>query len=199
MSKQKIIAEIISLILNPLFVLVPVPFFLVYEKTGSLMLSFAWTAVSVSFIFIYFLVILTGIKIGIVSDLDISKREQRPLLFLIGMVLTLIYLATLFLFHAPGILIIGTMSIILGIIILGVVNTYTKVSWHLAVLSALLTFLIIAEGWRALVGLLLLPVVAWARIKTKNHTLFQTILGALLGAVTILVLYVIFKYILGYA
>jgi hypothetical protein len=198
MSKQKIIAEIISLILNPLLILVPVPFFLVYEKTGSLMLSFVWTVVSVSFLFVYFLAILAGIKIGVVSDLDISKREQRPLLFLIGMILALIYFATLFLFHAPGILIIGTICIILGIIILGVVNMFTKVSWHLAVLSALLTFLIIAEGWRALLGLLLLPVVAWARIKTKNHTLFQTILGTVLGTGTVIVIYVIFKYVLRY-
>jgi hypothetical protein len=198
MSKQKVIAEIISLILNPLLILVPVPFFLVYEKTGSLMLSFVWTVVSAFFLSLYFLAILAGIKIGIVSDLDISKREQRPLLFLIGMILALTYFATLFLFHAPGILTIGTISIILGIIILGAVNMFTKVSWHLAVLSALLTFLIIIEGWRTLPALLLLPVVAWARIKTKNHTLFQTILGAVLGTVTILTIYVIFKYVLRY-
>lgn len=199
MSKQKIIAEIISLVLNPLLVLVPLPFFLLYEKTGDVMFSFIWTVVSVLFIFAYFLAVLIGIKIGVVSDLDISKREQRPLLFLIGMLLSLIYIAVLYLFHAPVILAIGTISLILGIIVLGVINMFTKVSWHLAVLSALLTFLIIAEGWRALIGLLLLPLLAWARIKTKNHTLFQVILGAGLGAGIIIVIYATFKYVFKYA
>ena len=40
---------------------------------------------------------------------------------------------------------------------------------------------------------------AWARIKTKNHTLFQTVLGTLVGALTTIVIYVIFKYIGKYA
>jgi hypothetical protein len=171
----------------------------VYEKTGSVTLSFAWAAVSVFFIFVYFLAILIGIRLGDFSDLDVSRREQRPLLFLIGMVLTLIYFAALFLFHAPQILVIGTIAIISGIIVLGVVNMFTKASAHLAVLSAILTFLLIAEGWKILFGFLLLPLLAWARIKTRNHTLLQTILGTLLGAITILVLYAIFKYIFRYA
>ncbi|MGA2967607.1 MAG: hypothetical protein ABSD69_00325 [Candidatus Levyibacteriota bacterium] len=198
MTKTKIIGEIISLVLNPLLILVPVPFFLVYEKTGSVTLSLVWTAVSVFFILVYFLAILIGIRIGIFSDFDISRREQRPLLFSIGMVLTLIYFAALFLFHAPGILIIGTIAIILGLIVLGVVNMFTKASAHMAVLSALLTSLLIAEGWKALFGILLLPLLAWARIKTRNHTLLQTALGTLLGVATILALYVIFKYIIKY-
>jgi len=45
---------------------------------------------------------------------------------------------------------------------------------------------------------LLLPLLAWARIKTRNHTLLQTALGTLLGVATILALYVIFKYIIKY-
>ena len=191
-------AEIISLVLNPLVVLVPLPFFLVYEKTGNFMLSVAWTMVSAIFIFIFFLAILVGIKIGVFSNLDISKREQRPLLFAIGMVLALVYFATLFLFHAPTILLIGTTTLFLGLIALSAVNMFTKVSGHLAVLSAFVTFLIIAEEWRALITILLIPLLIWARIKTKNHTLFQTILGVELGAGIIIVIYVIFKYILGY-
>jgi hypothetical protein len=199
MTKSKILAQIISLILNPLLILIPVPFFLVYEKTGDFLLSFIWTIVSVFFIFVYFLAILIGIRIGVFADLDVSKKEQRPLLFSIGMVLTLIYFVVLFLFHAPGILIVGATSIVLGILVLGVINMFTKASGHLTVLSALLTFLIIAEGWRACAALVLLPVLIWARIKTKNHTLLQTLLGTLIGAGTIIGIYVIFKYILKYA
>lgn len=198
MSKTEIVAEVISLILNPLVILVPVPFALVYEKTNSLPLAFQWTAVSVFFIFIFFLAILAGIKIGVFSNLDISKREQRPLLFSIGMILAVVYFTTLFLFHAPAVLMAGTIAIILGLIVLDIVNLFTKVSGHLAVLSAFLTFATIAEGWKALVGVLLIPILIWARIKTKNHTLLQTMLGILLGTLTTLAVYAIFKYILGY-
>jgi hypothetical protein len=193
MSKK--IAEIISYVLNPLVVLMPVPFFLVFEKTNNLLLAFQWTGVSIFFIFVFFLLILAGIKFGVFSDLDISKREQRPVLFSVGMALAISYFIFLFLFHAPLVLIVGTMAIILGLIILAIVNTFTKASGHLAVFSAFLTFLVLVEGWEFLIGFLLLPVLAWARIKTKNHTVLQTILGTLVGTLTTLAIYVIVKYV----
>jgi hypothetical protein len=193
MSKK--IAELISLILNPLVVLIPVPFFLVFEKSNNLILSLHWAGLSIIFIFVYFLLILSGIKFGIFSDLDLSKREQRPISFLVGIFLTISYLIFLFLFHGPGILQIGGFALILGVIVIGIINTFTKVSWHLAVLSAFLTSMVLIEGWGLLIGFLLLPILAWARIKTKNHTISQTILGSVIGILTTVVIYVIVKYI----
>jgi hypothetical protein len=191
----KKIAEIISLVLNPLVVLIPVPFFLIFETTDNLTLSLRWTGISIFFIVVFFLLILVGIKFGVFSDLDISKREQRPIAFLVGLFLAIIYLIFLFLFHSPGILQMATFALMLGVIVIGVVNTFTKVSWHLAVLSAFLTFLLLAGEWKGLLGILLIPLLAWARIKTKNHTLLQTVLGSIIGILTTIVIYVIVKYI----
>lgn len=193
MSKK--IAELISLVLNPLVILIPVPFFLVFEKTGNLFFSLQWAGISIFFIFLFFLFILLGIRFGIFSDLDVSKREQRPIMFLTGMLLTISYLIFLLLFHAPGILLVGTFALILGLIVLGIVNMFTKVSGHLAVLSAFLTFMVLVEGWEFLLGFVLLPLLVWARIKTKNHTLLQTVLGSIVGVLTTIVFYVIVKYI----
>ena len=198
MTKTTLVAEIISFVLSPLTLLAPVPFFLVYEQTNSLSSSAIWSIISIVFILIFFLIILAGIKIGVFSDLNISKREQRPLLFTMAMILTLIYLATLFLLRAPQDLLIGTTAIIFGLVVIGAVNIFTKVSGHLTVLSAFVTFVIIAEGWRALIMLILIPMLIWARIKTKNHTLIQTILGTILGSAIIITIYVIFKYIIGH-
>lgn len=193
---SKIFAEIVSLILDPLIVLIPVPFFLVFEKTSNLFLSFVWAGISTFFILLYFLFVLVGVRLRIFSDLDLSKREQRPLAFLVGFLLTISYLTLLFLLHAPGILQIGTFALILGVVIIAIANMFTKVSWHMAVLSAFLTSIVIIEGWKVLPGFFLLPLVAWARIKTKNHTLFQTILGSLIGILTTIIFYVIVKNII---
>ena len=188
---QKKIAELISLVLNPLVILIPVPFFLVFEKTGNLFVSLQWTGISIFFIFVFFLLILLGIRFGFFSDLDISKREQRPILFLIGMFLTISYLIFLLLFHSPGILLVGSLALILGLLIIGIVNMFTKVSVHLVVLSAFLTFMVLVEGWEFLLGFALLPLLAWARIKTKNHTLLQVVLGSVVGILTTIIIYVI--------
>jgi len=90
---------------------------------------------------------------------------------------------------------LGTIAIASGLVVLGLVNAFTKVSGHLSVLSAFLTFLVLAEGPLFITSFVLIPLLAWARIKTKNHTLFQTVLGTLVGALTTIVIYVIFKYI----
>lgn len=193
---SKIFAEIVSLILDPLVVLIPVPFFLIYEKTSNLFLSFIWSGISMFFILLYFLFVFVGVKLGIFTDLDLSKREQRPLAFLVGLLLTISYLILLFLLHAPGILQIGTFALILGVVIIAIANMFTKVSWHMAVLSAFLTSILLIEGWKVLPGFFLLPLVAWARIKTKNHTLFQTILGSSIGILTTIIFYVIVKNII---
>lgn len=195
MSKK--IAELISLILNPLVLLLPVPFFLVFEKTNNLPRSIAWTGISTFFIFLYFILIVVGIKFGIFSDLDVSRRKQRPVLFLVGLFLAISYLIFLFLFHAPGILQIGTFALIVGLFVIGFVNMFTKASGHLAVLSAFLTFAVLVEGWKLLGFFILLPLLAWARIKTKNHTLLQTVLGSVIGILTTVIVYVIVRYIVG--
>ncbi len=193
---SKVFAEIVSFIFDPLIVLIPVPFFLVFEKTNNFFLSVVWASVSIFFILLYFLFVLVGVRLGIFSDLDLSKREQRPLAFLVGLILTVCYLILLFLFHAPGVLQIGTFALILGVVIIAIANMFTKVSWHMAVLSAFLTSIVLIEGWKVLPGFLLLPLVAWARIKTKNHTLFQTILGSCIGILTTIIFYVIVKNII---
>ena len=191
MSKK--IAEIISLILDPLVVLIPAPFFLVFEKTNNLIRSLAWTGISGFFICLYFFLILIGIKSGIFSDFNLSKREQRPIAFLVGIFLTISYLILLFLFHAPGILQIGAFALIFGVVVIAIANMFTKVSWHLAVLSAFLTSIVLIEGWEFLGCFILLPLLAWARIKTKNHTLLQTVLGSVIGILTTVIVYVIVK------
>jgi hypothetical protein len=195
MQMQNNLAKLISMVFNPLVVLVPVPFFLVLERTNSLSAAIGWTIFSLAFVGIYSVFILVGIKLKLFSDLDISNQKQRPLLFGVGIILTLIYLGSLFIFRAPSILALGAIAIILGVAVLGFVNSYTKASGHLAVLSAFLTFLALAEGWQFLLSFILLPVVAWARIKTRNHTLFQTELGTFIGIATTFTVYVIVKYI----
>ena len=116
-------------------------------------------------------------------------------MFSAGIILTALYLACLLWLHAPSVLVLGTIAIISGLVILIIVNVFAKVSGHLAVLSAFLTFLVLVEGPLLLTSFVLVPVLAWSRIETKNHTLAQTILGAVVGASATIIVYVIFKYI----
>ncbi|HEX7542474.1 MAG TPA: hypothetical protein VF385_00105 [Patescibacteria group bacterium] len=189
-------AEIISFIFNPLIILIPMPFFLVFETTGNLFYSFQWTALTLIFMFLFLIFVLFGIKKGFFSDLDVSKRKQRTPLFLSGIILTLIYLCVLYYLRAPTILLIGGTSIILALSVFELVNKFIKASVHIATLSAFLTFFVLVEGWIYLPSFILIPLVAWSRIKTKNHSPREVAVGFSLGVLLTIFIFAIFKYII---
>jgi membrane-associated phospholipid phosphatase len=69
------------------------------------------------------------------------------------------------------------------------VTAFWKISIHTTAISALSIFLVALFGWQVSLTLLMVPLVAWARVRTHSHTLRQTIGGALVGAVFMLVVF----------
>lgn len=174
-------ARFLSFVLNPLFIIVVVPFFLIYRTTGDLFAAINWTMYTVLFLLLMGLFIIYMVRKGKFTDTDVSKREQRPMLFLVSMVLSVIYLSGLFLFDAPSILFIVTLGIILGILFASIINTWIKASMHTATIAALISALGIVYGGVYYFLLLLIPVVAYIRVKAKRHTIPETIAGAIFG------------------
>ena len=192
---KKLIAKIISFVLNPLLLFVPVPYILVLRNTHSLGKAFFWEIFSLVFMLALFAFILFGIIKGFFSDFDISKRKQRPLLFSFSIFLAAAYIVLLYFLHAPPILFIAVFTIILGITAIEIVNRFTKASIHVGTVAAFATSLSLVYGGLFYLTFLLIPLVAWARIITHNHTKKQTIIGAAIGILITVSVYVIFKYI----
>ena len=107
-----------------------------------------------------------------------------------------IYVFFLYFFNAPEILFIAIFGLIVGLISMELINNITKASVHVASISALATGLTLGYGILFAVSFLLVPLVAWARIVTHNHTKRQTAIGACVGILITLTVYVIFKYII---
>lgn len=189
------ISQFISTVLNPITLLFPVAYLLVLRQTGNKELALFWEVISVSFILIVAIFILIGVEEKIFSDFDISKRKQRPLLFTFTIGLSAIYTILLYLLKAPSILFVVSFTLILGLIVFEVVNRVTKASIHVGTISAFATSVSIVYGGFFYLSLLLIPIVAWARIRTRNHTEKQTVIGGTLGVLITLVVYVIFRYI----
>lgn len=188
-------AQFISTVLNPITLLSPVAYFLVLRQTGNRELAFFWEIVSFIFILVVSVFILIGVEEKIFSDFDISKRRQRPLLFTFAIGLSAIYIVFLYFLKAPSVLFIVAFTLILGLIIFEAVNRITKASIHVGTVSAFATSVSLVYGGLFYLTLFLIPLVAWARIKTHNHTKKQTIIGGSLGILITLAVYVIFKYI----
>ncbi|HVA96600.1 MAG TPA: hypothetical protein VND99_03015 [Candidatus Acidoferrales bacterium] len=192
------LAQIISFLFNPVMLLVFLPLFLVYKTTGNIILAFAWTVYTMIFLIAISFYVIYGVHKKIFTDMDVSKRTQRPLLFTVGILLTVIYLWGLYFLNGPKILFVVTIGFIIGVLLLALINTRLKVSFHVTTVSALLFSLaIIYQGYYYLT-LLLIPAVAWARLKIKRHTLPETLVGACFGVLISLGMLLLIEHVFSF-
>ncbi len=141
------------------------------------------TIVTLPALFVY-----KGIVAGKYDSIDISDRSKRgaPIIFsLMTASLNLIYLlitnssVKFILFYLEGVVLVITVALLTAI---------TKVSVHLALFSGIITSFSMLLDWRYSALYLLLPLIAWARIQVKAHTLLQVVLGSFTGIVACLVM-----------
>ena len=118
------------------------------------------------------------------TDIYVSKREQRPALFLVAvppMMLGALY------FYARGLPVLSSLLLLMlgESVILLAITTKWKISIHVSGLAFPLTVIWVRDGVTALAGFLLLPVLMWARVRTGAHTWAQVFASVVLsGAMT---------------
>ena len=126
--------------------------------------------------------ILVGLRRGWVSDLELSKREERPRFIFISLSSDLLALLVLWLGGAPHMIwVLALIYACLGITMFTISN-FWKISLHMVSVSGFATLLVYVFGPIAWWTFLSLPLVAWARYYRKKHTPAQLLAGAILGA-----------------
>lgn len=186
-------AKAISFFLGPVFVLLPVPFILVSKFSQSYYYALKWTIFSYAFILAVVIFVIIGVMLGVFSNFDVSKREQRPLLFSFSAFAIFCYLLALLILDGPKVLFIALFAIAVGLVVIIVVNRWIKASIHMATFTSVILFIgIIYKGYSYLL-FALIPLLAWSRIKIKKHTPMETVIGSILGIVITLVVYTISK------
>ncbi len=119
-----------------------------------------------------------------ISDLDMSVRHEREAVFGAFVVFYLLGTITLYFMHAPRIITAAMAGYTLSTIVVQYITRYWKISTHALGITAPLVALTILDGRQPLPFLVLIPMVGWARVYLKAHTLGQVIAGALLAAVS---------------
>lgn len=120
-------------------------------------------------------------KIGKVSDYNITFREQRflPLLVMVGV--NFLGYELMQQIEAPriftGILLFNAVNTVLILL----VTLQWKISVHLLTLASSIALLYLQFGAVAFWLLFLVPVLMWSRVYLKAHTFMQTLVGSLIG------------------
>jgi hypothetical protein len=126
--------------------------------------------------------IVSAVRRGHYRDHHVEVRHGRLAALGVAVASVVLGLVVMVTLHAPRDLLALVLAMLAGLLLTLAVTAFWKVSIHTAVASGTVVTLIIVFGpwlWLASPG----PVaVAWSRIRLGDHTLAQTIVGALLGA-----------------
>lgn len=187
-------ARFLSFLANPITLSFPVSSLAVWQDTHSARETLEWTFLSWIFLILIPLFIFWGAKKGIFKDIELSKREERPVFYLFVGIIGIIYFSTLIFLHGPKTLLVILAGGAVGLFLFFWVNTHIKASLHVFTVSVAAIVLGLIYGVWGIFGLMLVPLTAWARIKTRHHTLPETIVGAILGIIVALSIISLRKY-----
>lgn len=187
------LARLLSLVFHPLILFLPIPYIIILHATSSITEAIRWTFISWLFIFIFGVIMLYQVKRGTFTNLDVSRREQRPLFFFYFAIIAIIYILSLWIFHGPIVMILLTVGVLCGLVLLDVINNKVKASIHVACVTSILFSFVILNGIAYSWVLVIIPFVAWSRIKLHRHTVSEVITGAVFGAFLTVLVYAIIE------
>jgi membrane-associated HD superfamily phosphohydrolase len=183
------VARLISAIIHPIvFPLVTLGIAL-YVSTSSVPDTVRWVALALILTTVpVCLLVAFQVMRGAWTDLDVSVRRQRYLLYPFGLGCMLILALVYRRFDAPSIAIRITLAIVLANLCGALINLWYKVSAHASGAAICATALFTVGALGGLVGSLAALMVGWSRVELRRHTRGQVLLGWSVGIASTLVM-----------
>lgn len=184
------IAVAISVIFSPFLIPVPTILLLAWTYANSLQQVMLWMlVVSVFASVLPSVFILALVRSGRLSDLHLAVRKQRlaPLYF--SLVSTLVGIIVLQSIDAPSQIVLPCIAYAINGVVFTAITHRWKISFHCgSAAGSIIVLMLLVDAKIAWLSLLL-PLIAWARVHRKRHTILQTVAAALIAAAgTVLVL-----------
>lgn len=176
------IAIIISSVMNPLFIAMPIFFIVSLVSAPTPWQGILWwgvTALGISLAPLLF--VLDGVRRGRFTDRHVSQREQRLIPLLFGIFCVFAVFCILLALHTSRLLLATLIALISTLIIATLITRYWKISFHLIGIAGALTILFILFGPIMLALSPLIIIIAWARWWVQAHTPLQACAGILLA------------------
>ena len=130
-------------------------------------------------LYVYYL-----LKKRLIANFHMNLRRERvkPLLFIIFN--TLLGISVFYLLGGPGFLIILSICCLLSIIAMFFVTLFWKISGHSVAAGGLCLLMLTLFNEAAIPFTIIIPIIAWSRVKLSRHTVSQTLAGFILGIIT---------------
>ena len=183
------IARHVSNILAPATISLPFVMLVAFFQAQNQLTAFIYACITLFFLSIGpLLYIFIGVRLGKLSDLDVSRRSQRAGPFLFGIFSVMIGWLVLVVINGPKNLQTVMIITVCSGIIMMVITFWWKISIHASSLGGVATMLTVLYGAIMLPLFVLLVLVSWSRVALRRHTVTQVIAGSLAGIVISLVI-----------
>lgn len=125
------------------------------------------------------------VRKGIVTDFHLNVREERTKPFMLMTANTAVVCLIMLLLGAPKLILIVIATAVLQLLSMLLITLRWKISGHCTAVAGLVVLTLALFGDSLLPLVLLIPLVAWSRIRLNRHTLAQTIAGSFMGALIV--------------
>lgn len=172
----------ISIIFSPFFVPIVTTVVVVEKYAVTRQEALLWLAILAMFV-----TVLPVLCIGMlfrcarVSDWHLNSKEERLLPLCLTLGSMIIGTGILYYIEAEHQIVWAGIAYIANSVVFSAITPMWKISFHSSVTTGCITVLVVLVnaqfGWL----FLLIPLIAWARVYRKRHTLLQTVVGAVLA------------------
>jgi membrane-associated phospholipid phosphatase len=131
--------------------------------------------------------IIWQLHIGNISDFHLSSRQERRRPFLVSTICLTVALLVFQATDAPPVMMAMAQATLLQTLVLFGFTLVWQISVHMATVTSIVTFMLLAFGSEALPFTLLVPLVGWSRLYLGRHNLPQLVAGGIVGVTSMLV------------
>ena len=184
------VARLVSNILAPASISLPFIALVALYHTQNVLRALLYALLALFFLSIGpFSYILAAVRIGKISDVDVSRRTERAGPFLFGISSALAGWLVLIILHGPeNLQTLFIVTVVSGIVMM-ITTLWWKISIHASSMGGMATMLTAFYGAIMLPTFLLLILVSWSRVVLRRHTVSQVVAGSLVSiALTLLIL-----------
>ncbi len=193
---RKRIADLISNILNPFLVSLIIIVLLSFESASGISDALKWSLILAAIsILPVFSAVVYLLRKGRLNGIFTAVRRQRTAIYVLSGVCAAVGYVILLISKAPMMLRAAFATGLSGVVAFTVINLWWKISLHTALVTALVTVMVILYGWIATAGLVLVLLIAWARLALKQHSLAQAVAGAVLAALITVAAFYLFGFV----
>lgn len=130
-----------------------------------------------------------------IQDIHMAKLSERKIPFLIAAVSSVVGAIILYYLHAARPVFVISVVYAVNTVVIAIITQFWKISVHTGMFASIATITLVIFGTQFWWLYLFLIPLSWARVFRRRHTIWQTVLGAVLVSLLTLSTFWFFGYL----